>query len=72
MVKWIEGKFGRGAVPWVLLCGMLALGVAGVASTVFFATTGLEIALNVSIPAIVVGFVGFLVTLFILDDSDHF
>lgn len=71
MVDWLVDKYDTDAVPWVFLGATIALMVAGIGGTVFFGVTGITAGLGVSIPAMIVGFVGVLITGMILDDKGY-
>jgi hypothetical protein len=71
MANWLEKKYGKGVVPWVFICAAIMLAVAGIAGTIFFGVSGLTAGLGVSIPAILVGGIGTLLTGLVLDDRNY-
>ena len=71
MVRWIENKFGHGAVAWVFMTAAIVLAVSGIGWTIGFGVAGFETGLAISIPAIFLGGVGTLITGLVLDDADY-
>jgi hypothetical protein len=71
MVRWLEDKFGHGAVPWVFFCATAMMCLAGIAGTIAFGVSGFEAGLAVSIPMILVGGLGTIPTGIILEDGGY-
>jgi len=71
MVRWIEKTFGVDAVPWVFFTATITLAVAGAVFTIAFGVAGFVAGLGVSIPAILVGGIGTLITGMTLEDKNY-
>jgi hypothetical protein len=71
MYRWARGKFGEDAVPWIFFCATTMLAVMGIAFTIGFGVSGFEAGLAISIPAIIVGGIGALVTGITLEDNGY-